>query len=456
MENEMTRDPEMQKLYELDGKPKFKLAFPLALQHLLMMFVGTITPAILVGNAAGVTQAQMIIMIQAVIFVSGIATLISVYPIKIGKLQIGAKLPLVYGTSAVFTAPAIMVTERAGELGYENIIAIVMGGLVVAALAEGVVGLFYNQLKRFFPPMVIGLVLLTTGIHLVTVGVGNMGGGRANPNFGDARYLFVGFLVFFTYVLLTRFGKGLWKISAMLISMIIGYAVSFSMGMVDLSGVAEASFIAVPRPFALGLEVHGWAVMSFVVVFVVAALSTIGYTAAVCNGGLGRQPTSKETSSALLLDGLGSSIGAMFGAMPSSECGQNAGLVAMTKIVNRWVIALCAFLLIGMGIFPQLAALFAGIPTPVLGGAILPIFAMIFNNGLMMIAQEGFSQRNLTVLGISVSIGLGFAGDTAITENFPSVLQFFFRDRMSLMAIAAILTNLLFPEDKKVEEVQEA
>ena len=443
------RNEEEAKLYQLDGMPKFKLAFPLALQHFLMMFVGTITPAILIGNAAQVTPAQMVIMVQAVIFVSGLATLCAVYPIKIGKLQIGPKLPVVYGTSAVFTAPAIMVAERAHELNYQNVIGIIFGGLMVAALAEGVVGIFYKQLKKFFPPIVIGCVLISTGLHLLTVGAGNLAGGRANADFGSPQNLAIGFTVFFTYVLLTRFGKGLWKISAMLIAMAVGYGISVALGIVDFSAVGQSRMIAMPMPFALGIELHGWAITSFIVIFLVSGLSTIGYTAAICSGGLDREATAKETSSALLLDSLSSSIGAMFGAMPSSECGQNAGLVSMTKLVNRWIIGLCGLLLVGVGMSPQLAAIFAAIPPAVLGGSILPIFAMILNNGIMMVAQDGFSQRNLAVLGMSFAIGLGFAGDMGATAYMPGIIQFFFRDRIALIAICSIIFNLLFPEDKK-------
>jgi len=449
-------NPDQVMLYQLGGRPKFRYAYPVALQHLLAMFISNLTPILIIGGAAGVTPEQLILMLQSAAVMSGIVTLMNVYPIKLGPIRIGAGLPIVMGTSMTFVAPATAVAALAIANGYSNPIGIILGGLIAAASAELFVGVFYKYLKRLFPPLVIGPILVSLGIMLLGSGVNNLAGGSpaTNPDFGSAQNLALGFSVFFIHVILSRYGKGMWKVSSLLIAVAFGYIVGGFMGLVDLSGVRDASLFAFPTPWALRPEFHLWAIASFIVVYIISGLSTIGYTSTVTVAAFDRDATIEETSGALNCDAIGSALACSFNGLPNTEFGQNAAIVATTKIINKWCIALCAFTLILSGLFPPLAAVFGAIPPPVLGGAVLSVFAMIINNGILMIAKAGFSERNLLVLGVTFAIGLGFVGQQAAFAGLPGWLHFIFSDRVALIAFVGIIMNLVLPKTRADKEAE--
>lgn len=444
-----TMDEETSKLYKLDGRPKFSLAYPVALQHLLAMFTGNLAPILIIAGVAQVTSAQLIIMVQAAMFTSGIATLLNLYPIRIGKwFQIGANLPVVMGVSMTYVAPASAVAVLAIEMGYPNPIGVVLGALFVAAFFQMIIAFTYKYLRPFFPPLVIGTILISLGISLFTVGINNFGGGSpaTNPYFGSARNMGVAFFVFFLNVFLQRFGKGLWKISSILIALVVGYIVALGLGMVDFSGIADAAIFSPPRPLALGIEFRWWAIAMVGAINIVQGLTTIGYTHSITNQAMGRAATNMEVSGAINADAIGTAISILFNGLPNTEFGQNAGLVALTKIINKWCIALCAFTLIFAGLFPVFGAILATIPPSVLGGAVLVVFAMIFTNGIGLVLKSGLSPINITKLTVIFGIGLGFAppNNANLIQSFPAWLQFFFRDRVLLIAVVAVLVNMLF------------
>ncbi|MCL2865698.1 MAG: purine/pyrimidine permease [Lachnospiraceae bacterium] len=453
------RDKHTAMLYQWEGRPKFRVAYPVALQHLLAMFVSNLTPIIVIANAAEATPAQTALMIQCAMFVAGIATLLNNYPIKIGRFQIGAGMPIVMGTASTFIAPGVGVAAAAVASGHYNPIGLVIGGLMIASVAELVVGLFYKYIKRFFPPMVIGCVLVAIGLMLIPIGINNFAGGApaTNPEFGSIQNLALGFTVFLIGLMLQRFAKGLWKVSAILIAITVGYVIAMIMGILDLSGIRDVGWISVPIPWSLRPVFEWGAISSFLVIYFISGLSTIGYTSTIAMNGLGRPAKSKEISGAIVCDAVSSTFAAVFNCLPSTEFGQNAGMVAMTKIINRWCFALCAFTLIIAGLFPKIGVIFTNIPPAVLGGAILTVFAMILNNGIQMIALEGFSPRNLTVLGVTFGIGLGFGGNAAAFVGLTEIpwlgwLAFLMNDRIAFVAVIAILTNLLFPRNEEEKQ----
>jgi NCS2 family nucleobase:cation symporter-2 len=425
------------------------------------MFVSNLTPIIVIGGAAEVTPSQMLVMIQCAMIVSGISTLVHLYPIKIGKFQIGARLPIVMGTASTFIAPGVGVATAAVAAGHHNPIGLVIGGLMVASIAELVVGLTYKWISKLFPPLVIGATLIAIGLMLIPIGINNFAGlpmiaGEPNPNFGSATNLIIGFTVFFIGLFLQRFGKGIFKISSILIAIIVGYILAAFMGEFDVGGFGQsvlgAGWFQLPIPWYLRPTFELSAIASFVVIYIISGLSTIGYTNSITSGGFGRRATDQEVSAAIVHDAVSSSFATVFNCLPSTEFGQNAGMVAMTKIVNRWVFTLTAITLILAGFFPKIGEIFRAIPPPVLGGAILTVFAMILTNGMQLIAEDGFSPRNITVLCAVLGIGIGFGGNAAAIAGLPGWLQFIFNDRIVLVAILAILINLLFPRDKKAPE----
>ena len=449
-------------LYQWEGRPKFRYAYPVALQHLLAMFVSNLTPIILIGGAAQATPEQMLVMIQCAMVVSGLATLVHLYPIKLWKFQIGARLPIVMGTASTFVAPGIGVAAAAVAQGHANPIGLVVGGLMVASIAELVVGLAYKWIGRFFPPLVIGATLIAIGLMLIPIGINNFAGGprfidgELNPAFGSPTSLTIGFTVFFVGLFLQRFGRGIFKISSILIAIIVGYIISAALGVFSLAefgqDIVDANWVQVPIPWYLQPVFEWSAIRSFIVIFIISGLSTIGYTNSITSGGFGRKATDQEVSAAIVCDAVSSAFASVFNCLPSTEFGQNAGMVAMTRIVNRWVFTLTAITLILAGFFPKIGIIFRAIPTPVLGGAILAVFAMILTNGMQMIAEDGFSPRNITVLCAVFGIGIGFGGDTLAFAGLPGWLQVIFADRITLVALSAVAINLLFPRDKKEPE----
>ena len=438
-------------IYQLDGKPSFGVAFPLGLQHVLAMFTGNLAPVLILIGVLKLPQDQSLRMIQCAMFVSGLTTFIQLYPIKIGKFQIGAGLPIVMGTSFAFVPTAKNIGLQYGLAG-------VLGGALLGSLVEVVMGFFYKPLKKFFPPLVVGAVLITIGIHLLKVGVDYFAGGVGSSDYGSPKNLFLGFLVFAVIMSLQRFGKGMWKISAILIGLVVGYLVAIPLGKVDFSHITEAGWLALPVPLVMPweFEFHLEAILSFAAIYIVSGLETIGNTSGITIAGFNREATGEETSGGILADALGSTTATLFNALPNTAFGQNAGIVSMTKVVNKWCIAMGAFVLMGAALFPKIGAIFNAMPSSVLGGAVITVFAMILINGIKMIAKAGFSERNVIILGVTFGIGLGLGGDPNVTAQLPSFISFIFKDTVACVCIVSIIANLIFPPSKEDKELAKA
>ncbi|EHM10501.1 xanthine permease [Thermanaerovibrio velox DSM 12556] len=435
-------------VYQLHGRPSLGVALPLGLQHVLAMFTGNLAPVFVVAGVVSLSKPDMIIMIQAAMIISGITTLIQLYPI--GKKnwflpRIGGELPIVMGTSFAFVPTSITVGQMYGISG-------IMGGALLGSIVEFIMGIFIKPLKRFFPPLVVGSVLIAMGSKLLAVGVNYFAGGVASKDYGSPKNLLLGTLVLVTVLFLQKFGKGMVKISSLLIAILVGYVAAIFMGMVDFSPVANAGWISVPRPLHFGMTFHLDAILSFAAVYIVSGLETIGNTSGITIAAFNREATTEETSGAIMGDSFGSALAALFNTLPNTAFGQNAGLVAMTKVVNKWCIATGAMVLILAGLFPKVGAIISVMPNSVLGGAVVTVFAMIMLNGIKMLAKSGFSDRNMLVLGITFGIGMGFSSVPALLEHLPKLLQFLFRDTVTSVCIVSILANIIFPDPEEGEK----
>lgn len=435
------RDNEL--IYQLEGKPRFRTAFPLGMQHVLCMFTANLAPLLIIAAACGLSSGDTVTMVQCAMFASGLTTFVQLYPIKLGKKhQIGGGLPIVMGTSFAFVPTAASIGATGG-------IGMVLGGCMLGSLVEAFMGFFYKHISRFFPPLVVGATLVAIGVNLLSVGVDYLAGGSGSADYGSIENMAIGFFVFLIVILLQRFTKGIIKNSALLIALIIGYIVAIAMGMVDMSPIAEASWVSLPLPLQIKPVFSLGAVLSFAVLFVESGLETIGNTSGITIAGFDREATDEETSGAILADALGSTTAAIFNCLPNTAFGQNAGIIAMTKIVNKWCIAMGAFVLMIAGFLPKLGAIFSTIPSCVLGGALMTVFGTIMINGIKMIGKAGFSEKNVLMLAITFSLGLGLAGNTAAIANLPGVLQFIFTDSVAATCIVAIVVNLIFRETEK-------
>jgi NCS2 family nucleobase:cation symporter-2 len=437
-------------IYQLDGRPPLAAAFPLGLQHVLAMFTSNLAPCFIIAGVVGLDGPGKIIMVQCAMFISGLTTFFQLYPVPIfGKKnnlpRIGANLPIVMGTSFAFVPTAITVAKAYGLPG-------VLGGALMGSLIEFFMGFFIKPLKKFFPPLVIGAVLIAIGINLLGAGTNYFLGGVGASDFGSGANIFLGFVVFFTILICQRFGKGMIQVSALLIGIMAGYVAAFIMGKLDFSLFHNSAWFSVPMPFRFSYAFHADAIFSFAALYIVSGLETIGNTSGITVAAFDREATTEETSGAIMADSLGSMLATVFNTLPNTAFGQNAGLVAMTKVVNKFCIATGAATLVVAGFVPKIGALFSMMPNSVLGGAVISVFAMITINGVKLIAKAGFSQRNITVLSVMLAMGLGLAtAPSGVYEKMPILFQYLFEDSVAAICIIGIITNIVFPQDEEVQ-----
>lgn len=429
-------------IYQLDGKPSLKIAIPLGMQHILAMFVSNIAPILIIANVIGLDAQNTRIMVQAVMFTSGVTTLLQLYPIKIGNFQIGTRLPIVMGISFSFVSIA-------SSVGAEFGLGAVFGAGIVGAFLELIIGLFYKQIKNIFNPLVTGSLLVALGLYLIGVGADYFVGGFGEYR-GTATAIIVSSVTLFVVLGIRIFGKGILKSSSVLIGMMVGYILSIAMGMVDFSGIVDLSFVSFAqlKPFAVAKpEFVMSAIVSFSVVYFATAVETIGDVKGVCVGGLNREATDKEIQGGLLADSLGSIFASAFNGMPNTSFGQNVGIVSSTKIVNRFVISTGAMFLVIISFFPQFAEFFRLIPDAVLGGALITVFAIITANGLKILSQAGSSDNNLFILSTAFALGLGLGGNETFLSAVPSFIGVFFSTTVVATTIVAIIASFVIKPD---------
>ncbi|WP_343348696.1 nucleobase:cation symporter-2 family protein [Terrisporobacter petrolearius] len=430
-------------IYQLDGRPKLREAIPLGLQHILAMFVGNVTPLIIISNVLNLDAATKASLIQCAMFVSGIVTLMQCYPLG----PIGAKLPIVMGTSFGFVPAATAIGVKYGIEG-------ILGACLVGALFEILVGgLVLKRIRKYFPPVVTGIVVLTMGIALLPTGVNYFAGGVGSADFASPSNLFLGTIVLITVIFFKQYTKGMLSMSSVLIGLIVGYLVAIPMGKIDFSSLSQAAFVSIPVPFQLGFSFHMDAIIAMIFVYMVSTVETIGDTTAIANSGLGREASEKEIVGAVLADGIGSFLGAIFNVLPNTSFGQNVGIVAMTKIVNRFVVATGAFILIIAGIFPKVGALISLMPASVLGGASIVMFSMIVVSGIRLITTDKLTERNAMIIAVSLGLGLGVAYVPGFFDAFPESIQLIFGESKTVLpAILAVILNMVLPKEEMCQE----
>ncbi|MGL4800069.1 MAG: uracil-xanthine permease family protein [Cellulosilyticaceae bacterium] len=428
-------------IYELDGTVPLKQAIPLGMQHVLAMFVGNVSPLIIVCGMLQMESAQKAILMQNAMFIAGLVTLIQLYPIW----KVGAGLPIVMGTSSGFLPT---VQAAAGTYGYGAI----MGASLIGALLEIVLGFFIKPLKKFFPPIVTGTVVMAIGFSLIPTGIKFFAGGIGAKDFGSLENLFLGFLVMIIIIGLKQFTKGFTSVSAILIGIVAGYIVAMFMGKVDFTGVAQAGWVSLPQPFLFPFEFKLEVIIPMCIMYIATAVETVGDVSGITMGGLDREATDKELAGSVLADGVGSAIASAFGVLPNTSFSQNVGLVSMTKVVNRFAIMTGAVFLILAGFFPKLGAIVAATPQSVLGGATVIMFAMIAVSGMQLVFKQDMSGRNGMIVAIALGLGLGLGNVPEALAHLPKTVSLLFAQSGIIVAfLVASTLNLILPKDEKVE-----
>ena len=433
-------------IYKLDGRVPIGKAIPFGLQHILAMFVSNLAPITMIAGAAKVpvTGAELGMLLQNAMFAAGIATMIQLYPLW----KIGSRLPVVMGVS--FTFVTVLSTISA-NYGYPAVI----GAVLIGGLFEGTLGLSAKYWRKIITPIVAASVVTAIGFSLFTVGARSFGGGYAT-DFGSVSNLLLGLITLATCLLWNMFAKGYLKQLSVLAGLIVGYIVAIFMGKVDLSMIMSGGIVALPHLLPIKPEFHAGAIMSACIIFLVSAAETIGDTSALVAGGLGREITGEEISGSLACDGYGSFISGLFGCPPVTSFSQNVGLVAMTKVVNRFTIMTGAVAMILAGLFPPIGNFFASLPQSVLGGCTIMMFGTILTSGMQMIANCGFTQRNITIVAMALSIGIGFTttSESGIWAEFSPVVQSVFSANVvAVVFVVAIIMNLILPKNMEVEKL---
>ena len=432
-------------IYQLDGRVPLGTAIPFGLQHVLAMFVANLTPITMIGAASGLDSAQIAVLLQNAMFVAGIATLIQLYPVW----RVGSRLPIVMGVSFTFVT---ILSYIGASYGYQTVV----GSVLVGGLIEGTLGLLAKYWRRIITPVVAASVVTAIGYSLFTVGTRSFGGGYTE-DFGSAHNLLLGTITLVTCLLFNILAKGYLKQLSVLAGLIVGYVAALLTGAVDLSQIFSGGFVSLPRPLPYLPEFHLGAIASTTIIFLVSAAETIGDSTAVVSGALGREIETREISGSIACDGYASAISGLFGCPPVTSFSQNVGLINMTGVVNRFTIMTGAACMILAGLLPPIGNFFASLPESVLGGCTLMMFGTILVSGIQMISKAGFSQRNVTIVALSLAIGIGFtsASETQIWSIFPQVIQdVFAANCVAVVFVMSIVLSLILPKDMEVRPQQ--
>lgn len=436
------KESSVQNIYHLNGRVPVLKAVPFGLQHILAMFVANIAPIIIVANASGLDIKDRAMLIQSAMVIAGIGTMIQLYPVW----RVGSGLPVVMGISFTFVSIFCYI---GGTFGYPAII----GAVLIGGLLEGILGLLAKYWRKLIAPIVSASVVTSIGFSLLSVGASSFGGGAGSEDFGSAENLILGAITLVCCIGFNIFAKSYWKQLSVLFGLIVGYIVAVAMGRVDFSAVSSTAVVALPKLLPFKPEFHAGAILSVVMIFLVSATETIGDTTVIATSGLNRDITEKEISGSLACDGFISALSSMFGCLPITSFSQNVGLVAMTKVVNRFVIFTGAVIMMLAGLFPVFGAVLATLPDAVLGGCTLMMFGTIVVSGIQMITKCGHSQRNVTIVALSLSVGIGFTQVPEIFAIFPQIVQNVFAENcVAVVFVVAIILNLILPQNMEAAE----
>ena len=459
--------------YDFEGKIPLKQAIPLGLQHVLAMFVGNLTPILIITSAcAAMSDAEQfaaiqVSLLQNAMLIAGVVTLIQLFAVG----PVGGKVPIIMGTSSGFIGvfQSVAKVMGGGILGY----AAIMGASIIGGLFEGVLGFLLKPLRRFFPAVVTGTVVLSIGLSLISVGVGSFGGGSNAKDYGSIENLLVALAVLVIILVLKHATKGMMSSSCILIGIICGYIICSLMPMflsttgvsaegtefvkswvINWDAVAQAKWFAIPEFMPVTPVFDLRAILPVLIMFIVTAVETVGDISGVIEGGMGREATDEELSGGVICDGIGSSLAAVFGVLPNTSFSQNVGLVTMTKIVNRFALACGAIFLILCGLFPKLAALISIMPQSVLGGAAVIMFSSIVMSGIQLITKEPLNARRMTIVSVALGLGYGLGANSAVLAGLPEAVQMIFGGSGIVpAALVAIILNICLPKDKEVDKI---
>ena len=444
----MNTNPSVKKgrasVFELNGIPSLGQALPLAMQHVVAMIVGCVTPSIIVAGVAGVSPSDRVILIQAALFCSAISTLLQLFPfIRFGNMQLGSALPVILGISFAYV-PSMQAIAGTYD------IATILGAQVVGGVVAIIVGFCIRKIRVLFPPLVTGTVVFTIGLSLYPTAVNYMAGGTSSESYGSWQNWLVAFFTLAVVTGLNHFAKGFLKLASILVGIVAGYILAIPFGLVDLSGVQSAGIFQLPQPLHFSISFEPSACVAIGLLFAINSIQAIGDFSATTSGSMNRMPDNKELQGGIIMYGISNILCAFFGGLPTATYSQNVGIVTTTKVINRCVLGLAAIILMIAGFVPKFSGLLTTIPQCVLGGATISVFASIAMTGIKLIFQEEMNFRNTSIVGLSVALGMGITQASESLAAFPEwVTTVFGSSPVVVATLMAILLNVILPKEEK-------
>ena len=440
-------------LFQFYGVPPLGSSVSLALQHLVAMIVGCVTPAIIISEAVGLGQADRVLLIQASLVMSAVSTFLQLFPI--GK-RFGSGLPVILGVSFAYVPSMQAIASSGGG------ISAIAGAMVVGGIVAVIVGVFVKQIRTLFPPVITGTVVFTIGLSLYPTAINYMAGGTGNTAaavaakgllealvYGSWQNWLVAVLTLAVVMLLNNYGKGICKLASILLGMLFGYVVAMCFGMVSFADVGDAAWFSLPRFLHFGITFDASSCIAVGLLFAINSIQAIGDFTATTVGGLDRDPTDQELQGGIIAYGASNILAALFGGLPTATYSQNVGIVTTNKVVNRTVFALAGGFLLLAGVSPKFAAVLTTIPQCVLGGATITVFSTIAMTGMKLIASQDLTARNTTIVGLSAALGVGISQASGALSQFPeAVTMIFGKSPVVIATLMAVLLNLLLPKEK--------
>ena len=442
-------------LFQFTGRPPLGTSVSLALQHLVAMIVGCVTPPIIIAGAVGLSQADRVLLIQASLVMSAVCTLLQLFPI--GR-YFGSGLPVILGVSFAYVPSMQAIASSGGG------VAAIAGAMIVGGVVAIIVGIFVKKIRLLFPPVITGTVVFTIGLSLYPTAINYMAGGTANTAeaiaasgasesliYGSWQNWLVAALTLTAVIVLNHFAKGLCKLASILIGMLFGYVIAaVFFDMVSFSSVGEAAWFSLPQFMHFGVTFDPASCIAIGLLFAINSIQAIGDFTATTVGGMDRDPTDRELQGGIIAYGASNILTALFGGLPTATYSQNVGIVTTNKVINRTVFALTGVFLLLAGVSPKFAAILTTILQCVLGGATVTVFSTIAMTGMKLIASQELSARNTTIVGLSAALGVGISQAAGSLSQFPDSLTMIFgKSPVVVATIMAVLLNLVLPREKK-------
>ncbi|MBB4685325.1 nucleobase:cation symporter-2 family protein [Amycolatopsis jiangsuensis] len=421
--------------HPVDAAPPLPQLVLGGVQHVAAMYAGVVAPPLVIGAAVGLSPGQLALLISAALFTAGLATLLQ----TLGIWRFGSRLPLVNGVTFAAVAPILSIAaqHRSG-----NALGIVFGATLTGGVFVVLAAPFFSKLTRFFPPVVTGTVITLIGISLLPVAVQWI---SAQQSAARPSGLLLAGVTLAAVLVFTRFLHGFWSRIALLLGLVVGTLVAWPLGQVDTSTLREAPVFGIAPPFHFGApEFDVAAIVSMLVVMLVTMAESTADLLALGEI-VGRPTTSRTLADGLRADGLATAVGTVFGGFACTAFAQNIGLVSLTRMYSRYVVAAGGVVLVLLGAFPITGGIIALVPQPVLGGAGLVLFGSVAVSGVRTLAKASFEHpANVAIVAASLGVGLIPIAMPGFYSGFPAALQVVLNSGISAGCVTAVVLNLAF------------